>query len=71
MMGPFKGAFCGTLGVMAAVGVVMFGYRATQLAIELGHVARYEFSDDRCQPIGCDSGIHRPGCKYADRDTPQ
>lgn len=42
-MYPFKGAFCGTLGVLAAVGVVYAGVRAILLATELAHVARYEF----------------------------
>lgn len=72
-MHPFRGAFCGTLGVVAAVGVVYFGFRITQLAIELVPIVRYvlsgEDSDDRCQPIGCDSGIHLPGCKYEERDS--
>jgi hypothetical protein len=26
---------------------------------------------DPCQPIGCDSGFHLPGCTFAERDAPE
>lgn len=26
---------------------------------------------DPCQPIGCDAGIHLPGCPFAERDAPE
>lgn len=29
------------------------------------------FEDDRCQPIGCDNGVHVPGCQYEARDAGQ
>jgi hypothetical protein len=27
-----------------------------------------DFADDRCMPIGCDNGVHVPGCPYEARD---
>lgn len=27
--------------------------------------------ENRCQPIGCDAGIHLPGCEFADLDGPR
>jgi hypothetical protein len=27
-----------------------------------------DFEDDRCMPIGCDNGVHVPGCQYEARD---
>jgi hypothetical protein len=37
-------------------------YRAIQHKRETG------FPYDACMPIGCDNGIHRPGCPYAEVD---
>jgi hypothetical protein len=70
-MHPFRGAFCGTLGVLAAIGVVFLGVRAAQVTLGLASLLldADSLEDDRCQPIGCDSGIHRPGCKYEERDS--
>lgn len=28
-----------------------------------------DWEDDRCQPIGCDNGVHVPGCQYEARDA--
>jgi len=32
-------------------------------------LASEDYEDDRCQPIGCDNGVHVPGCQYEARDA--
>lgn len=33
--------------------------------------AELDEEDDRCQPIGCDNGVHLPGCRYVELDDPR